>query len=132
MRALFAFARDHGHGCPFCRHGADCTEDYVHPVQERSYLVSTSRIHGALEEGMQTIHVLKDISERREVERRYRELFDNIHEGLFFSTPEGRFVEVNDAFVRMLGYSSAEELLQADILRDVYAEPGQRERFQVA
>src|SRR5262249_25231661 len=69
MRALFAFARDHGHGCPFCRR-SEGTDDYVHPVQERTYLISTSRIHGALEEGMQTIHVLKDISERREVERR--------------------------------------------------------------
>jgi two-component system NtrC family sensor kinase len=132
MRALFAFARDHGHGCPFCRRGADRSDDYVHPVQERSYLVSTSRIHGALEEGMQTIHVLKDISERREAERRYRELFDNIHEGLFFSTPEGRFVEVNDALVHMLGYASREELLQVDISRQLYPSPEQRARFREA
>jgi two-component system NtrC family sensor kinase len=132
MRALFAFAHDHGHGCPFCRRGADRTDDYVHPVQERTYLVSTSRIHGALEEGMQTIHVLKDISERREVERRYRELFDNIHEGLFFSTPEGRFVEVNDALVHMLGYSSREELLQVDISQQLYPSPDQRSRFREA
>src|SRR5581483_11935389 len=109
--------------------GPDRTDDYVHPVQERSYLVSTSRIHGALEEGMQTIHVLKDISERREVERRYRELFDNIHEGLFFSTPEGRFVEVNDALVKMLGYDSREELLQVDIGRQLHLTPAHRERF---
>ena len=63
------------------------------------FLVSTSRVHGASSEGLQTIHVLKDITDRREVERRYRELFDNIQEGLFFSTPDGRFVEVNDALV---------------------------------
>ena len=72
-------------------------------------------MHGATDEGLQTIHVLKDISDRREAERRYRELFDNIQEGLFFSTPGGRFVEVNDAMVRMLGYGSREELLQIDI-----------------
>ena len=133
MRTLVASSQGNtGQACPFCRRPAEQDQDYLHPVLGRLYLVSTSRIHGALDEGLQTIHVLKDITERREVERRYRELFDNIQEGLFFSTPEGRFVEVNDAFVRMLGYSSAEELLQADILRDVYAEPGQRERFQVA
>lgn len=132
MRALFAFARDHGHGCPFCRRGVDRTDDYVHPVQEHTYLVSTSRIHGALEEGLQTIHVLKDISERREMERRYRELFDNIHEGLFFSTPEDRFVEVNDALVRMLGYNSREELLQVDISRQIYPAPELRTHFREA
>src|SRR5205807_3618708 len=102
----------------------------VHPVLERTYLVSTSRVHGATSEGMQTIHVLKDISDRREAERRYRELFDNIQEGLFFSTPEGRFVEVNDALIRMLGYSSREELLQIDITTELYADPNARARFR--
>ncbi len=89
---------------PILPHHGDGDDEYVHPVLERTYLVSTSRVHGASSEGMQTIHVLKDISDRREVEQRYRELFDNIQEGLFFSTPDGRFIEVNDALVRMLGY----------------------------
>ena len=53
-------------------------------------------------------------------------MFDNIQEGLFFSTPEGRFVEVNDALVAMLGYSSREELLQVDIPTQVYFSPEQR------
>ena len=63
-------------------------------------------------EGQHTIHVLKDITDRREAERRYRELFDNIQEGLFFAVPDGHFIEVNDALVRMLGYADREELLQ--------------------
>ena len=106
--------------CPFCRNKGDGDDEYVHPVLERTYLVSTSRVHGASNEGMQIIHVLKDISDRREVEQRYRELFDNIQEGLFFSTPDGRFIEVNDALVRMLGYGSREDLLQADVRAQVY------------
>src|SRR5437667_9189576 len=123
MRAMQALASEAPpHACPFCRSG-EGTDDYIHPVLERTYLVSTSRIHGANNENLQTIHVLKDITDRREAERRYRELFDNIQEGLFFSTPDGRFVEVNDALVRMLGYSSREELLQADIRTEVYFSP---------
>jgi PAS domain S-box-containing protein len=106
--------------CPFCRNTPDGEDEYVHPVLERTYLVSSSRVHGANSEGMQTIHVLKDISDRREVEQRYRELFDNIQEGLFFSTPDGRFIEVNDALVRMLGYGNRDELLQADVRTQVY------------
>jgi len=115
--------------CPFCRSTGEGEGEYVHPVLERTYLVSTSRVHGATSEGMQTIHVLKDISDRREAERRYRELFDNVQEGLFFSTPEGRFIEVNDALVRMLGYSSREELLQADIRTQVYYSPQHRQKL---
>ncbi len=106
--------------CPFCRSSSEGDDESVHPVLERTYLVSTSRVHGASSEGMQTIHVLKDISDRLEVEQRYRELFDNIQEGLFFSAPDGRFIEVNDALVRMLGYASRDELLQADVRTQVY------------
>jgi two-component system NtrC family sensor kinase len=130
VRALVAMAADQtSQPCPFCRVGPDGEDEYVHPVLDRTYLVSTSRIHGAANEGIQTIHVLKDITDRREAERRYRELFDTIQEGLFFSTPEGRFVEVNDALVRMLGYESRDELLQVDIASQIYLSPDQREQF---
>jgi len=87
------------------------------------YLVSTSRIHGAMGERQHTIHVLKDITDRREAERRYRELFDNIQEGVFFAVPTGRFIEVNDALVRMLGYNDRDELLKIDISTQLYYSP---------
>jgi PAS domain S-box-containing protein len=115
--------------CPFCRNQGDGDDEYVHPVLERTYLVSTSRVQGAGNEATQIIHVLKDISDRREVEQRYRELFDNIQEGLFFSTPDGRFVEVNDALVRMLGYASREQLLQADVRTHVYFSPERQQEL---
>jgi len=129
MRAMMALTSETAsYSCPFCRSMADDSDEFVHPVFDRTYLVSTSRVHGPAGEGLQTIHVLKDISDRREAERRYRELFDNIQEGLFFSTPDGRFVEVNDAMVRMLGYASREELLQVDIPTQLYFSAEHRDR----
>jgi PAS domain S-box-containing protein len=128
MRALMALTNETTlYSCPFCRALGEDSDEFVHPALDRTYLVSTSRVHGASGESLQTIHVLKDITDRREAERRYRELFDNIQEGLFFSTPEGRFIEVNDALVAMLGYSSREELLQVDIPTQVYFSPEQRQ-----
>ncbi|HTU42650.1 MAG TPA: PAS domain S-box protein, partial [Candidatus Aquilonibacter sp.] len=128
MRALLALTNEPTlYSCPFCRSTGESEDEFVHPALDRTYLVSTSRVHGTSGENLQTIHVLKDITDRREAERRYRELFDNIQEGLFFSTPEGRFVEVNDALVTMLGYSSREELLQVDIATQIYFSPEQRQ-----
>jgi PAS domain S-box-containing protein len=128
IRALLAMNTEFApYTCPFCRPLANDADEFVHPVFDRTFLVSTSRVHGAANEGLQTIHVLKDITDRREAERRYRELFDNIQEGLFFSTPGGRFVEVNDALVRMLGYSSRDELLQVDIPTELYFAAEQRQ-----
>jgi two-component system NtrC family sensor kinase len=106
--------------CPFCRATGDSVDEYVHPVLDRTFLVSTSQVHAASSEGLQTVHVLKDITDRREAERRYRELFDNIQEGLFFCSPDGRFIEVNDALVRMLGRSSRDELLHCDPREEVF------------
>jgi PAS domain S-box-containing protein len=127
MRALDALsAAASPHSCPFCRTG-EGLDEYVHPVLERTYLISTSRIHAASSTQLQTVHVLKDITDRREAERRYRELFDNIQEGIYVSTPQGRFVEVNDAMVRILGYSTRDEVLQLDIPTQVYFSPQRRE-----
>ena len=131
MAALMSMEQDApAHTCPFCRGmDHDASDEYVLPMLDRSYLVSTSRVHGANREGPQTIHVLKDITDRREAERRYRELFDNIQEGVFFSTPDGRFVEVNDAMVGMLGYESREALLQADIRSQICYSEEQYDEF---
>ncbi len=127
MRALDALSAGASpHSCPFCRSG-DGLDEYVHPALERTYLISTSRIHAASSARFQTVHVLKDITDRREAERRYRELFDNVQEGIFFSTPQGRFIEVNDALVRILGYNSREEVIQLDIPSQVYFSAGRRE-----
>src|SRR5437867_9142680 len=115
--------------CPFCRDTERAKEEYVAASAERIFLVSTSRTPGVSDDDTRTIHVLKDITDRREAERRYRELFDSIQEGLFFATPEGRFLDVNDAMVRMLGYASREELLRADVSPHLYPAPEAREKF---
>ena len=128
MRALVSITSDSPHPCPFCR-GENESDEYLHPVLERTYLVSSSRIHGALDEGLQTVHVLKDITDRREAEQRYRELFDNVQEGVFFASPEGHFIEVNDALVRMLGYQTREEVLKLDLQNQVYVSAEQRDEI---
>src|SRR5579859_6309517 len=115
--------------CPFCRDTQQTREEYVVASPERIFLVSTSRAPGLSDDDTRTIHVLKDITDRREAERRYRELFDSIQEGLFFATPEGRFLDVNDAMVRMLGYDARDELLRADVGPHLYPAPAARERF---
>src|SRR6202022_2689807 len=97
-----------------CRDTKQVREEYVAVSADRIFLISTSRTPGLTDDDIRTIHVLKDITDRREAERRYRELFDSIQEGLFFATPDGRFLDVNDAMVRLLGSSSREELLRAD------------------
>lgn len=59
----------------------------------------------------------RDISAQREAESRFADLFETLHEGVYFATPDGDLLDVNPAAVCMLGYESKEELLQQRIER---------------
>ena len=90
---------------------------------------STGKLIGVLGVG-------HDITERkqaeealRESEALYRNLVFRMPDGVYKSTHEGKFVDVNPAMVKMLGYASKEELLAIDIKRDLYFEPSDRESY---
>ncbi|HET9744026.1 MAG TPA: PAS domain-containing protein [Terriglobales bacterium] len=119
--------------CPFCLDliGQEFREEFRDPKTGSIYLVSSSRLRGGMDDAHQVVHVLKDVTASRRAERLYRELFDNIQEGAYFSTPDGRLIEVNEALVRMLGYDSREELLGVEA-RDLYVDPQHRELLKRA
>lgn len=71
----------------------------------------------------------KTEEELRRSEARLKDIFDNMPNGYYLSTRKGTFIDVNPAFVKMLGYSSREELLQVDIARDLYVDSGEREHY---
>ncbi len=60
-----------------------------------------------------------------------QDILKNAPIGIFTSTPEGRYLSVNSALVRMRGYSSPEEMIAAitDIATQVYVDPKDREQF---
>lgn len=76
----------------------------------------------------------RDISKRKEAEqalteseKKYRELFETMQDGVYKSSHQGRFLEVNPALVKMLGYDSKEELIAIDIKKDLYFEESERD-----
>ena len=82
---------------------------------------------------------LVDITERkraeealRQAEEKYRHIFENAVEGIFQSTPEGRYISANPAMARMFGYESPEELMAeiTDIKTQIYVDPQRRAEFQ--
>jgi PAS domain S-box-containing protein len=56
----------------------------------------------------------RDITEQREKELRFTELFETLQEGVYFSTPEGRLLDANPALVSMLGYTDKSELIAVE------------------
>src|SRR6266849_4758512 len=100
--------------CPYCEGAAGNGDDFDSSLG--GYLLaSNSTFHDPAGVRLGTVHVLKDITDRKRAEEKYRSLIENVQEGVFISTPEGRFVDFNDAFLRMLGFDSREELLRQEI-----------------
>ena len=73
--------------------------------------------------------VIKDITDRKLLEEKYRSIFDNAVEGIYQSTLDGGFLTVNRALVKMLGYEDEGELLAVRITQELYVDPSDRERF---
>jgi PAS domain S-box-containing protein len=77
--------------------------------------------------------IVRDITERKKAEEalrsseaKFRTLFENVPVGVYQSTPAGKILAANMTLVRMLGYSSLEELQAVDIARDIYVKPKDR------
>lgn len=113
--------------CPYCEGAAGNSEE-PDPAFGGYFFVTNSDFHDSDGNPLGTIHVLKDFTERRQAENRFRALFEKVQEGVFVSTPEGRFLDFNDSLLRILGYESRQELLDADLLA-TYVDPTDRDRL---
>ncbi len=117
-------------GCPYCAMGGD--EEFTEgadPCFGGFSVVSTSIYteQGSPQKG--TIHVVRDITDRRSAEEKYRLLFEQVQEGVYVANPAGQLIDCNDAFVHMLGYSQREELLVLNLNTEICVDPKQREAF---
>ena len=65
----------------------------------------------------------------RRSEVRYRSLVQTAVYGIYRSSLEGRFLDVNPALIGMLGYDSALEVLALDPQKDVFVDPGEYSRL---
>ncbi len=115
--------------CPYCE-GVAGKSDTVDPSFGGYYLATDSALHDSEGGRLGTIHVLKDFTLSRQAENKFRTLFEKVQEGVFICTPEGHFVDFNDAFMLILGFESHDDLLRADLPAQLYVDPADRERRQ--
>jgi Amt family ammonium transporter len=82
--------------------------------------------------------IFRDISGRRRAEeqldaaeRKYRAIFENAVEGIFQTTPGGRYLEVNRTLARIYGFDSVDEMTEhfRDIKNQLYVDPKRRDDF---
>ncbi|MFO7964982.1 MAG: PAS domain S-box protein [Desulfobacterales bacterium] len=112
-------------------------------LHRENYLSSVKKTYNIIEvpirnfDGSKSkLSLFRDITEDKEKESRlkeseqdYERLFEHVGSGVYISSKEGKFINVNRALVDMLGYDTKEELLQIDISKDLYLHPEDRLNF---
>ncbi len=67
--------------------------------------------------------------ESEELEKRYRDLFEESKDAVFISNRDGRFLDINQAGVDLFGYESQLEMLNLNIARELYTNADDREKW---
>lgn len=82
------------------------------------------------------LSIYRDITRQKEQQARlksteegYKRLFEHAGCGVFISSKQGKFIDVNPAFLKMLGYTNKDNFLAMDIARDLYLQPEDRKKF---
>ncbi len=100
-------------GCPYCaRHLSGISEGEDPCFGGRSVVSTSESLRGGQVAG--TIHLIHPVTEQLLAEERYRQLCEGIREAVFISTPQGKIVDCNYAFVELLGYESRAQVLSMD------------------
>lgn len=78
------------------------------------------------------VAVFENITERRKAEKDYQSIFENVQEGIFRSTPEGKIILANEAMAKMFGYDSPAEIMAdiTDAALQLYAYPEDRAKMK--
>ncbi|WP_054031853.1 PAS domain-containing sensor histidine kinase [Desulfatitalea tepidiphila] len=128
--------------CPWCQarevfeHGESAHSEVYMPRMDRTFRIIEVPIRN-LDGTMSKLNIYRDITRRRDqelklrsTEQSYRRLFENVGAGVYVSSKEGRFLDVNPALMEMLGYTDRQELLKISLQRDLYLRPEDRAVFQ--
>ena len=88
------------------------------------------RIAGAVEITSDITNRIKTEEALRKSEERFRGVFENIAIGLYRTTPEGRILMANPPLIRMLGFSSFEDLTKRNLEENGYSPQYPRSDFK--
>lgn len=85
------------------------------------------------------VKVSEDVTDRKNIEvsliaseAKFRAIFENAVEGIYQTTLEGKYINLNPAFAMMFGYDNAQDMINTvtDIGQEIYVNPQDREKLK--
>jgi PAS domain S-box-containing protein len=102
-------------------------------VLTQSFYQMTQQLQDTLGQLKDSFETLERKNEELLVaEENYRGIFENALEGIFQSSPDGKFISVNPAMARIYGYNSPHEMIEqiTNIGEQLYVNASQRDEFR--
>ncbi len=109
------------------------------PTQKDALVLIAKQVITHLELRHHEMELEREVDEHRRsedalraTERKFREIFEHSTDGIFQSTPDGRFISANKTLADIYGFDSADDLIHHfnDIGSQLYVDEGRREEFQ--
>jgi len=95
---------------------------YIQPTTKDEMGLLTESFNQMIQDLKQSQEALK------EAEEKYRRIFEKSKDMVFITSVDGKFIDVNQSGVEILGYQNKEELLKI-FVKDTYFNPEDREKF---
>lgn len=110
--------------------------DIVEKNGIRQYYLIAARKY---KQGQETVSIGIDITYQKRIEEalriteeKYRSIFENAVEGIFQSSPEGRYIDINPRMAEIYGYNSPQEMIDTitDISQQIYVYSEDQQKFK--
>lgn len=99
--------------------------------------LTTTPVKNSNGEPIALVGITRDLTEEiknkeaaEEAENKYISLFTELKDAIYESTPDGKMIELNPSGMRLFGFESREEMLNANIAEDLYVNEEDRKRFK--
>jgi len=112
--------------------GIGTTLEYRFRHKDGTWLVlesTSSVIRNAKGEPEKLVIVNRNITERKRAEADFRSVVEDAPYGIYRASITGRFLQVNPALQKMLGYEHEQELLKRDLAKDIFRHNGEYQRL---
>lgn len=75
--------------------------------------------------------IIEQLSGLKQAEQKYRSIFENVNEGIFQASPNGKFISANPSMASLLGYESENELMDSvsNIATELFVDRDDRRNF---
>jgi len=90
---------------------------------------SQNKTSAQLQEEINSLKAEVEKLKKEKNENKYKKFFNEIRLAIYETSPEGDLIDINPYGVKMMGYSTKEEIMKSGVVKDCYTNPADRLKY---